>query len=130
MAYKDKVMVSNGLSKMQTEARRLLIGFAQSASEGARYNWQINGQRERAAFLVRAIKRDLIDLNKRLQTIVQSHQSLNVMMPDHDFHPEVLRAGGDYVSFIEDANSVLTPHTNELMAMMAEEVQYQRSKQG
>lgn len=110
-----------GLSALHQQSLKLLHSFATSTVEAARYDWSKSPNGRRVAELTRVIKRDLEDLKKRLDGIKEQHsKKITSAVLNNPNHPTLLRAGGDYYDFIDQATSAVTPHSGELMDLIRE----------
>ena len=110
------------LESLQQESRNLLYHFAKAPRDAAAHRWSDNAKATRCAQLASFIKRDLTEFQERLNTIAARHKrTISSAVLSHPHHPEILRAGGDYVTFIDDATAALSRLVGELVELLAAE---------
>lgn len=110
------------LEALQQESRNLLYRFAKATRDAAAHRWSDDTKAARCAQLASFIKRDLTEFQERLNTIGARHKrTISSAVLAHPHHPEILRAGGDYVTFIDDATAALSPLVGELVELLAAE---------
>lgn len=110
------------LDQLQQESRNLLYRFAKATRDAAAHSWSNEEARIKCARLATYIKRDLNEFQGRLSEIAVRHQrTLSGKVLAHPHHPEILQAGGDYVTFIDEATAALSPLVGELVELLAQE---------
>ncbi|MCY1280912.1 hypothetical protein D9M68_19800 [compost metagenome] len=111
-----------GLDNVHQEALKLLYGFATSARDAAGHKWKTKALATRAKVLIGFIKRDVEEFNKQLSDIKAGHaRTITSAVLNNPHHPVMLKAGGDYFTFIDQATATLTPHSLELIDLIKED---------
>lgn len=110
---------SQGLQALHQRSLQLLLSFATTTNDAARYDWSGSRHGKRVAELTRIIKRDLEELKTRLNNIKAKHtKDITSAVLNNPNHPILLKAGGDYYDFIEQATDIVSPHSGELMDLL------------
>lgn len=118
---------SQGLQALHQQSLKLLHSLATSTVDAARYDWSRSPHGKRVAELTRIIKRDLEEMKKRLDGIKAKHaKDITSAVLNNPNHPVLLKAGGDYYDFIDQTTSTITPHSGELMDLIADLVRSEK----
>lgn len=115
------VTKSQGLQTLHQQSLNLLHKFATTTAEAARYDWSKSPHGHRVAELTRIIKRDLTELKVKLDAIKARHnREITSAVINNPNHPVMLKCGGDYYDFTEQATSLVSPHSGELMDLLGD----------
>lgn len=119
---------AEALWTLRQESLRLLRDYAIQIHNVASHSWKNPAIKDRVVQLVNCAKRDLGESHKTLNDIVQRHDKSNGRKGADIYHADLLQAGGEYMSFIDDVNNCIQPAVEELSNLMDEEVAYLESK--
>lgn len=112
---------SQGLQSLHQQSLNLLHKFATATVDAARYDWSKSPHCKRVAELTRVIKRDLEEMKKRLDGIKSKHaKQITSAVLNNPNHPTLLKAGGDYYDFIDQATATISPYSGELMDLLGD----------
>lgn len=112
---------SQGVDTLHKQALKLLLSYAVTAKQAADYDWSGSGFGRRVAELNRFIKRDLAELKVELDNMTVRHRRvITSAVLNNPSHPTMLKCGGDYYNYFDRVNSIVSPHTGELMDLIAQ----------
>lgn len=112
---------SQGVDTLHKQALKLLLSYAVTAKQAADYDWSNSGLGRRVAELNRFIKRDLAELKVELDNMTVRHRRvITSAVLNNPSHPTMLKCGGDYYNYFDRVNSIVSPHTGELMDLIAQ----------
>lgn len=118
---------SQGVDTLNKQALNLLHRYAVTAKDAADYDWTNSGMGRRVAELVSIIKRDLTELKIELDGIVKRHRRvITSAVINNPSHPTMLKCGGDYYDYFDKVNSIVSPHTGELMDLIAKKASMEK----
>jgi hypothetical protein len=117
-----KLTPKQGLDRVHQEALKLLYGFATSARDAAGHQWKVKTMAKRANEIIGFIKRDIEEFNGKLSEIKAGHtRTITSGVLNNPHHPLMLKAGGDYFTFMDQVTATLTPHSLELIDLIRED---------
>jgi len=110
------------IDALRQESMTLLHRYAESTRDMALHTWGDDDRRNRCNQLATFIKRDLVEFKKRLDSIIAKHRAFSDKVLAHPCHPELLKAGGDYMGFIDDATATMNPMIAELTQLLTVDI--------
>lgn len=120
---------SQGVDTLNKQALNLLHRYAVTAKDAAEYDWSNSGHGKRVAELVKIIKRDLTELKVELDDMIKRHRRvITSAVINNPSHPTMLKCGGDYYNYFDKVNSIVSPHTGELMDLIADKASMEKAQ--
>lgn len=109
---------ADNLTAMKQHAYGCLLSAARSLKDLDSHQWKhpdalAQFNEHRTTFI-----RDLTEFRSRLDDIATSHTRVVSKRGGNPHHPEILKVGGEYITFIEDVTAVLVPSITMMLTFL------------
>ncbi|MNP89061.1 hypothetical protein D3C85_14570 [compost metagenome] len=110
------------LENLKNRAFNCIYKYAQSTLDIANHAWASAERRERALQLATFIKKDLKEFKMRLENINVDFSKMPGKVRQHPHHPDMLKMGGQYISYINELETVVGSRVSEMVELMADDI--------
>lgn len=110
------------LENLKNRAFNSLYRYAQSTRDIAIHKWYSVERKERALLLAGFIKKDLGEFRTRFNNLGVDFDKLPGKVRQHPHHPEMLKIGGRYITFIDDLEATVGSRVREMVELVTHDI--------
>lgn len=110
------------LEQLKNRAFNSLYRYAQSTRDIVVHNWLSADRKERALVLAGFIKKDLSEFRIRHDNLGIDFDKIPGKVRQHPHHPEMLKIGGRYISFIDDLEATVGARVREMVELVTYDI--------
>lgn len=110
------------LENLKNRAFNCIYKYAQSTLDIANHTWCSAESKDRALQLATFIKKDLNEFKTQLENLNVDFKKLPGKVLAHPHHPEMLKMGGRYISYINELETVVGSRVSEMIELMSYDI--------